>query len=248
MDPVIAPLIGFLGWIGIGAFQAFTCEKALEFHQENTPKLERRIAELEQADRENASTVARLELEKRILTGENTQLRQENWSFREQLEAARQQHQALIASGAKVSKDTQADLEDRGKWFDKELQKRQDLVDNTNIARWHEKTEYGKKLAEYQRLLRQAGAESGGLKKKLAAKETELATARGELNRTKTALVTAKQDLDKVKKEKERELAKKDVETTFLKRVTLALLTTLVVAIAFALAAIFFALRGRRNS
>lgn len=246
--------ISLLSGVAIGIasiiFPAYTCEKEVAFHRENTPKLEQRIAELEKEKLGSVGTIARLEHEVRVLKGvgeENTQLRQENGTFREQLATARQQHQTLITSQAKVSKDTQADLEDRGKWFDKELQKRQDLVDNTNITRWHEKTEYGKKLAEYQRLLKQASGENGKLKAQLKAKEAELATERDTLSRTQLKLTTAGQDLDKMRQIAQKDLDEKDAKhQEELRRYRLAV-TGLGAAFFITLVVLVFVLLNRRK-
>lgn len=246
-----APIVGMLSLLGLGGFNAFTCEKSLEHYQKEMPIREARIAELEKEKLGSVSTIARLEQELRELQGvkgENAELRQENGTFRAQLDATRQQHQALITSQAKVSKDTQADLEDRGKWFDKELQKRQDLVDNTNITRWHEKTEYGKKLAEYQRFLGQARAEAGGLRTKLTAKETELNTARDTLKDVRLKLTTAGQDLDKIQQATQKALAEKDAEhREEIQGYRLGFLV-LIILFAATLIALIFVLLRRRNS
>lgn len=251
MDP-ISLLAGIGAAIAAVILPAYSCEKALEFHQENTPKLERQIAELEREKIEHVSTVARLEHDLRVLQGvreENMQLRQENKGLRERLEAALLEHHALVVGQSKISKDTQADMEDLRQWAERELKRRRDQVDDLHAARWHDKAEYGRKLAEYQRLLRQARAEAGGLRTKLTAKEADLATAREELRLTRSKLATAVQDLANMRQAMQNALADKDIKhQAEIRRYRIAVTGLGAVFFITLVVLVFVLLRRRKNS
>lgn len=244
MDPV--SLLGGV-IIGIAAifFPAYTCEKALEHYQQEMPRLQAELGKYEQELRESKSTIARLEHENRMLGNKNSTLLQENHSFREQLEAALMQHHVLSVSQARVSKDTQAEMEDLRKWADRELQKRQDLVDDTNIARWHEKTEYAKKLVEYQRLLRKAVAESGGLSKALATERDKATRLQTERDKALRDLDTAQKNLATLQKDSATDLATEKARHQQEIKIYWRFIGGLALALVLALVALTVSLRGR---